>query len=179
MIHCWRCWFELVGTCAWKDHAEGSQSKKMSFKSQDFLFPTLCLDVSAFLGTDLFDGGMCTFWGGRFVIPQGSKSVKAPMSGCQATESSSFQPLLRQVESGEASYALKTQILLQEAGSQPGGNETFEKQRFGRAKLGCFMLQKWLSTSVIRVQVTQSGYLKSRMSSQDTAEPAWDSQSYL
>lgn len=49
-----------MGRYALKDRAERSQSKKMSFKSQDFLFPALSLDVSAFSGTDLFDGGMCT-----------------------------------------------------------------------------------------------------------------------
>lgn len=86
-----------MGRYALKDHAERSQSKKMSFKSQDFLSPALSLDVSAFSGTDLFDEGMCTLWGGRFVIPQGSKSVKAPMSGCQATEPSSFPSLLNLV----------------------------------------------------------------------------------
>lgn len=63
------------------------------------------------------------------------------MSGCQATEPSSFQPLLRQVESGEASCVPETQILIQEAESQPGENEAFEKQRQGSAKLGCLMLQ--------------------------------------
>lgn len=109
-----------MGRCALRDHAERSQSKKMSFKSRDFLFPTLSVNVSAFSGTDLFDGGMCTFSGGRFVIPQGSKSVKAPRSVCQTTEPSSFPSLLRQVESGEASYVPKTQILIQEAWNQPG-----------------------------------------------------------
>lgn len=118
-----------MGRWALKDHAERPQSKKMSFRSQHFPFPTLSLDVSAFPGTDLFDGGMCAFSGGRFVIPQGSKSVKAPMSGCQAAEPSSFQPHLRQVESGEASCVPKTQILIQEAGSQPGESEAFGKQR--------------------------------------------------
>lgn len=119
-----------MGRCALKDHAQRSQANKMSFKSQNFLFPTLSLDLSAFSGTDLFDGGMCTFWGGRFVIPQGSKSVKAPMSGCQAMEPSSFQPLLRQVESGQATCVPKTQILIQEAGSQSGENNGREVQNW-------------------------------------------------
>lgn len=129
MIPTKRCWFEFMGRCALKDHAERSQSKKMSFRIQDFLFPTLSLNASAFSGTNLFDGGMCTFLGGRFGIPQGSKSVKASMSGCQATEPSSFQTHLRQVESGEESCVPKTQILIQEAGRQPGENKAFGKQR--------------------------------------------------
>lgn len=73
--------------------------------------------------------GTCTFWWGRFVIPQGSKSVKAPTTGCQATEQLSCSTMFEMGWIWWVELHTPDISCIQEGGNQPGESKGFEQQR--------------------------------------------------